>query len=139
MLSPCLFSIYIADLPSFLQQAGTQGVRLHDVWLRILLYADDGALVAHSAEDLQAMLHALRDYCAKWRLLVNVSKTKCLVFNCAQRAGNVPPFMYGSEVIELVNEFKYLGLMFDIPQEAVRGGSAYAHSSDTGCNKVNGR
>ena len=111
VLSPCLFSIYIADLPQVLQEAGTTGVRLHDVWVRILLYADDGALVAHSAEDLQAMLNALRSYCAKWRLIVNVSKTKCMVWSTAQVSAEV--FTYGGEMIEVVKEFKYLGLMFD--------------------------
>ena len=48
VLSPCLFSIYIADLPQFLQDSNTIGVQLHDVWVRILLYADDGALIATS-------------------------------------------------------------------------------------------
>ena len=36
-------------------------------------------LVADSEEDLQEMLGALRGYCAKWRLFVNVAKTKGMV------------------------------------------------------------
>ena len=75
VLSPCLFSIYIADLPLFLQESNTIGVQLHDVWVRILLYADDGALVANSEEDMQIMRNALHAYCAKWRLIVDVGKT----------------------------------------------------------------
>ncbi len=56
ILSPCLFSLFIADLPRDLEGAGTTGVKLYDVWIRILLYADDGALLAASVSDLQAML-----------------------------------------------------------------------------------
>ncbi len=81
VLSPCLCSLYIADLPEFLAQFGAQGVQLHEKVVRMLLYADDGALVATSAGDLQLMLDALREYYAKWRLFVNAKKTKVIVFH----------------------------------------------------------
>ncbi len=42
---------------------------------------DDGALIAESAEDLQLILEILRQYCSKWRVLVNVSKTEIVVFH----------------------------------------------------------
>ena len=80
ILSPCLFSLFIADLPAFLKDAGGQGVKLNDAWVRVLLFADDGAIVANSAADLQSMLDALHVFCSKWRLLVNVEKTEVLVF-----------------------------------------------------------
>ena len=71
------FLMYIADLPEWIAQHGCRGVGLHDVWVRILLYADDGALLADTPEDLQQMLDALKLYCAKWRMHVNdiVKKT----------------------------------------------------------------
>ena len=65
VLSPCLFSLYISDLPAWLAQYGCRGVGLHDTWVRVLLYADDGALLADTPEDLQQMLNALKLYCAR--------------------------------------------------------------------------
>ena len=58
VISPCLFSMYIADLLEWIAKHGCRGVMLHDAWVRVLLYADDGALLARSAEDLQEMLAA---------------------------------------------------------------------------------
>ena len=91
ILSPCLFSLFISDLPKMLEEHGSKGVWLYDVWLRVLLYADDGALLANSAEDLQKMLDILRIilliYCAKWRLFVNVAKTEIVVFNRDTKIG----------------------------------------------------
>ena len=58
---------------------------------------------------MQALLCTLREYCFKWRLIVNVGKTKCMVFH---QNGVRPTFTDGGEVIELVDNFKYLGLLF---------------------------
>ena len=84
--------------------------------MRILLYADDGALVAQSADDLQHMLDALHAYRAKWRLFVNTDKTKVMVFNHTSRTHvwlqNKPVFTYNGTVLEIVDEFKYLDVLF---------------------------
>ena len=81
ILSPCLFSIFIADLPRVLREQGPRGVQVGDVWLQVLLYADDGALLAESSDDLQRMLDVLKVYCGRWRMFVNLPKTKLVVFN----------------------------------------------------------
>ena len=115
ILSPCLFSLFIADFPKYLEDCKCIGVKLHDEWVRVLLYADDGALVARSVEDLQCMLNALQQYCAKWRLFVNTSKTKVMIFNRNTRVtlhDNMPMLMYDGATLEVVDEFKYLGVMF---------------------------
>ena len=111
ILSPCLFSLFISDLPQFLADNGCQGVKLHDEWVRILLYADDGALVASSQADLQCMLNTLKQYCAKWRMFVNVKKTKIMSFS-AQTQACPHMFTYDGRPLELVSSFKYLGVMF---------------------------
>jgi hypothetical protein len=75
------------------------------------LYADDGALVAESVEDLQRMLDALKAYCAKWRMFVNVDKTEAVVFN-RKGSERAEPFFYDGLPIKVVESFKYLGLLF---------------------------
>ena len=112
VLSPCLFSLFIADLPSFLADEGCQGVPLHDTWVRVLLYADDGALTASSAADLQRMLDALWQYCRRWRMIVNVKKTEIVVFNRKKPSVREYRFNYNNETITIVEKFKYLGVMF---------------------------
>ena len=116
VLSPCLCSLYIADLPEFLAQFGAQGVQLHEKEVRVLLYADDGALVATSAGDLQLMLDALREYCAKWRLFVNVKKTKVIVFHSrfVPKRDRCARFMFNAIGLEQVESFKYLGVLFSL-------------------------
>ena len=67
-LSPALFSIYINDLAA-------ECNALH-CGIKFLLYADDVVLISESADDLQNMLNTLNNWCNKWRLAVNESKTK---------------------------------------------------------------
>ena len=111
VLSPCLFSLFIADLPTFLSERECKGVFIHDVWLRVLLYADDGALVAESAADLQLILDALYVYCSKWRMIVNVKKTEIMVFN-RKRPLDAYRLSYDNKYLSIAQEFKYLGVMF---------------------------
>jgi len=48
--------------------------------LFILLYADDIVFLAETETDLQTGLNILKDYCLKWRLTVNINKTKIMIF-----------------------------------------------------------
>ena len=75
-LSPLLFSLYISDLPSFMQQqCPSEGVGCGAGHLRTLLYADDLSLLSGSQAGLQRLLDALYNYAARKRLTVNVKKT----------------------------------------------------------------
>ena len=50
----------------------------------VLLYADDTVIIAESAEDLQKALTAYALYCETWKLVVNSSKTKIVIFSKAE-------------------------------------------------------
>jgi hypothetical protein len=50
-----------------------------------LLYADDLVLISESAIGLQNSLNILSCYCDKWKLTVNLDKTKIMIFNKAGR------------------------------------------------------
>ena len=113
ILSPCLFSLFIADLPKMLEKYNAKGVKLLDVFIRVLLYADDGALIAASAADLQYMLDVLRIYCFRWKMIVNIDKTVVFFFN---HPSAIPResfiFRYDGHVLSVGDQFKYLGLVF---------------------------
>ena len=78
------------------------------ITIYLLLFADDAVIISDSKEGLQKSLSQLESYCKKWKLTVNVSKTKVVIF---QRGGRFPhdTFTYNGEEIEIVREFNYLG------------------------------
>ena len=80
----------------------------------MLLYADDIVLFADRADELQHGLNLLLEYCNKWKLKVNVNKTKVMVF----RKGGILPrnlaFFYNEQQVEIVNKFRYLGITFTV-------------------------
>ena len=106
-LSPFLFAIYVNDLEQELDGKGVNGIDIGMVKLLLLLYADDIVLFAKTAEELQKSLDILEEYCDRWKLTVNKSKTKIVIF----RKGGRLPFIKGSK-IDIVNKFCYLGIVF---------------------------
>ena len=109
--SPLLFSLYLDELEKLLEEAAADidCPRLTGILLAILLFADDIALFSYSASGLQKQLDILSSFCAKRGLTVNVKKTKILVFE--PRKSRVPSFFFNGDIIEQVDEFKYLGVL----------------------------
>ena len=76
-----------------------------------LLYADDVIFFSNSANGLQDRLNALVSYCYTWCLKVNLKTTKVLLFNKSGRLIK-EPFYFNNELIESVNKYTYLGVIF---------------------------
>ena len=77
-----------------------------------LLYTDDIVLLSNTAEGLQNALNKLGKFCETLNLKINISKTKVMVFN---KSGNLLKgfsFTYMQMAIEIVQEYKYLGIIF---------------------------
>ena len=119
-LSPYLFSVFLNDLDEFfrskidlslpyLSETLQNEVGLY-INLFALLYADDTILIGESENDLQLKLDYFSEYCLKWRLNVNVEKTKIVIFGRKPRRSCL--FKYREQCIEIVDEFKYLGVIF---------------------------
>jgi hypothetical protein len=115
-LSPLLFSIYLNDLEHFLSEKTANGV-ICDIEheniglyfkLFVILYADDTVLIGNNSEDLQQNLNYFEEYCDKWKLTVNVSKTKIMIFGL--RNHHNQQFTFKNQILEIVKEYKYLGL-----------------------------
>ena len=75
------------------------------------MYADDTSLLAESASNLQNMLNLFQEYCIKWKLKVNIDKTKVMIFSKGRLPTNVN-FKYGDKELEIVKDFLYLGIKF---------------------------
>ena len=111
-LSPLLFCLFISDLETHLKNNNCHGVRLTNSQLPLLLFADDVLLFGNSPENLQKSLHALQSYCNTWNLSVNLSKTKIMIFKRKNVKVSHTTFMYNGLPVEVVDEYKYLGLVF---------------------------
>ena len=77
-LSPTLFAIFINDLAKEIKDCNVGGHIDDNLFMNILLYADDIVLLAESEPDLQLLLFLVENWCKKWRLEVNLSKTSIL-------------------------------------------------------------
>lgn len=116
-LSPLLFSIYLNDLENYLDSNGNTRISFDlDICnellrVMVILYADDTVLISDSAQGLQRLLSTFSEYCSTWKLTVNASKTKIVVFGARNYKGKTV-FKYDESIIDVVDEFKYLGILF---------------------------
>ena len=78
------------------------------------MYADDLTLAANSCDNLQIMLNNLAAYASRKGLTVNVRKSQVVVFNPSRSNGSNPPDLkLGGDSLEVVHEFKFLGVMLN--------------------------
>ncbi len=59
------------------------------------------------------MLDVVQDQCEKWRMRVNVNKSKVIHFRTKSQAQTDIDFTLGNNSLEKVNKYKYLGVIFD--------------------------
>ena len=60
---------------------------------------------------LQAMLKCLNDWCKQWGLVINSEKSKIVHFRPCSKSRSDIEFQCGDDVIETVNQYKYLGVI----------------------------
>ena len=103
VLSPLLFTIYTDALVS------------HYPEVKIIKYADDTAIIGLvTAEDeshYRAEVERVVKWCDSHNLLLNKAKTKEMVINFTKV--RPPDLCIDNNVIERVNSFRYLGVVFD--------------------------
>lgn len=115
-LSPLLFSLYVNDLNHFLAYNNIKGTIneiaedeiLIYLKILILLYADDTVLFSDTDTDMQHALNIFQLYCQRWRLTVNVDKTKVVIFSGGKTKSY--QFMFDEQKLEITNDYKYLGI-----------------------------
>ena len=90
--------------------------------LYVLLYADDTIVMAENESDLQLALNAMQQYCNDWKLVVNVKKTKVVIFSKGKVKKHIN-FMYNGESVEVVDNYTYLGITLNVNSVAVACGA----------------
>ena len=57
------------------------------------------------------MLNTFYEYCEEWKMKINTNKTKVLIFSSGRMPANLK-FTVNCNNIEIVKEYKYLGILF---------------------------
>ena len=107
--SPTVFAFYINDLIEGLKALG-KGIKFNDYTLCCLTYADDVLLLAENENDLQDLLRFVHEWCRKWRLKINQTKTKVMHFRNKGKVCSDFQFKLGDDIIDYTSMYKYLGV-----------------------------
>ena len=107
ILSPIFYCVYVDEIIEILSAAGI-GCHVRDLFLSILLYADDMCLVAPSLRGLQKLLHLVESYCHDWDILLNPKKSKNMQFG--KKLTNLPSLILDGKSLEWVDKWAYLGV-----------------------------
>jgi Reverse transcriptase (RNA-dependent DNA polymerase) len=136
-LSPTLFGLYIDGLQHHVAStcplAGPVLDSAPGVRLSLLIYADDTAILANSAAELQQLLTCVDSWCGVHGMTISTVKSEATVFNCRQPAQNVNVSLNGKR-LPVCKVFKYLGVWFhhlkgaayNVQKAATRGKFAIA-------------
>lgn len=115
VLSPYLFLLFISDFDGYLTDLEFRGLAINiTTEVEVLGYADDYVLLSYSPLQVSKKLNALHNYCKENSLVVNINKTKILIFSKSanSRSRKYRSFKYCTESIEVVKSYTYLGIPF---------------------------
>jgi len=107
ILSPILFNVMVSDIPS-------------DINVTTSEYADDITIysvsddIQQATRNTQIMIDKIEEWCCKWGLKMNYSKTKAMLFTRKRVVSN--RLTIGNFEIDFVNQHKFLGMTLDAPQ-----------------------
>ena len=109
ILSPDFFALYINDLIIALKRLGV-GCHIIKRFIACILFAVDMTLIAPTRQAMQQMLDVCAEYCSKFCLRFNVSKTKVMIFGKLSRSPLLPAkISLQGVLLDYVPSCKYLG------------------------------
>ena len=124
VLAPTLFGIFFATLLKHAFGKSTEGIylptrsdgnlfklsrlraktRVHEKYVRDLLFADDAAITTHTQEELQRLLDRFSDACRHFGLTISLAKTQVMEKDIKE----TPSLFLHNYKLEVVHEFLYL-------------------------------
>ena len=108
-MSPNLSNVFQNDLHEVFDDM-CDGVVLDGFRFNSLSWADDLVLVSTTPRGLQTCLNRLHDYCYKWAISINPSKTVCMIMSKG-KCKNRPQFYINKQELSQTNKVTYLGLV----------------------------
>ena len=134
-----LFALFLADLEKFLLYNGARGVSIDDRHeVLVLAYADDLILLSDTPFGLNQTLRLLTNYCDTNRLIVNTKKTTVMIFHrgVITDLKKRLSFRFGDERLEIVDQYKYLGVIFKDTGMFVVAASAFVRAARSATGSV---
>ena len=75
--------------------------------------ADDVILLSESENNLQMMINHVYNWCTKWRMKINIAKSKIMHFRKQNTEQSRFVFLLGHQILDYVMIYKYLGVYID--------------------------
>jgi len=109
ILAPILFSLFFNGVGKSL------GTNFYGLFADDLSFSYFSKKIEDLLAALNSMLNRLNDWCLDKDLIINFSETKFMIFSKRSLSKDlvIPSLMCRGNEVELVNEFKYLGIIFD--------------------------
>ena len=103
-MSPCLFHFYAEYIMrnSGLEEAQA-GLKIAEININNLRYANDTTLMAESEEELKSLLMKVKEESEKVGLKLNIQKTSVM------ESGPITSWQIDGEIVEIVADFLFLG------------------------------
>ena len=104
VLGPCLFNLFINDL-------------IHQTNSPTALFADDTLIYrpVNTTQDeqiLQQDINRVHSWCVANKMRINIKKSKVMRITWSRNPG-IPNYVYNETPLEIVNEYKYLGIIIN--------------------------
>ena len=128
-LSPLLFTTFISDIPTYLQENLSPDITLENENINCLMFADDLILLSRTAEGLQKSLNTLATHAKEWKLKVNTSKSNIMIFCANGHFINKHHFTYDNHTLNTVDKQSYLGLV-------LTPSGRFSYARETLCKKA---
>ena len=114
LLSPTLFTIFIAEVSKFINAHAKHGVQFMPGLKTIhhLFFADDEILVSDTIRGLQIKLNLIEMQSERLGLEVNLDKTQIVKFRKGGHLSKYEHWHYGTNSLNVVYSYKFLGVDF---------------------------
>ena len=112
--SPIIFSLFINDLVSYLKSECDRGIFINDQIedMIALMFADDVASFNDTVIRLQLLINCIQRFCESVGMLLNLLKTKMIVFRNGGILKQMEKWYYKGKIIDTVPFYEYLGVYF---------------------------
>jgi hypothetical protein len=106
-MSPLLFNIYAETMMKEAMEELEDGVKVGGHLVQAVRFADDQAMIAHTAEGLQNIMTKLNEVVNRYKMRINEKKTK--VMKIGKEVEEQIQITINGNTLEQVHKFKYLG------------------------------
>ena len=135
LLSPKLFTIFVAEVSKFINAHAKHGVQFTPGLKTIhhLFFADDAILVSDTISGLQNKLNLIKMLSERLALEVNLDKTQIDLFRKGGHLSKYEHWHYGTNNLNVVNSYKYLGIDFSTKLSFVNWTTSFIMKAKKSC------